>query len=192
MAGCDFSRETLPATEYAAGLAREFSATLHLFHAVESPHRRNRRGFDPGPLWRGPADPARATVSPSEPPGVNGRGRAGGAQNRVGTRTAPPSSCRHMLPARKADILVVGVRRHHKLEKLMVGSTTEAVAAPFPLPGPGGTVVLKRRPARCKKQGVVRDLRFLNHLTRSEPSGTAPTAGNPVRHARRAGYDRHI
>jgi nucleotide-binding universal stress UspA family protein len=133
VAGCDFSRETRPATDYAAGLAREFNAALHLFHAVESPI--NEAVVD---QTRAPYGQIQQTLQerlhqrlarlvPKTDAGLQ----------RLKTALAPglPAEQLPSYAARqKADILVVGVRRHHKLEKLLVGSTTEAVLRHSPCP----------------------------------------------------------
>jgi nucleotide-binding universal stress UspA family protein len=133
VAGCDFSRETRPATEYAAGLAREFSATLHLFHAVESPIDETVVDSTQGPygeVQQTLQERLHRRLTQLVPTAAIGPG---------GLKTAmAPGLPAEQLPryaaGQKADILVVGVRRHHKLEKLMVGSTTEAVLRHSPCP----------------------------------------------------------
>ncbi len=133
VAGCDFSRETRPATEYAAGLAREFSASLHLFHAVESPI--DETVVD---STRAPYGEVQQTLQERLHRRLNHLVSAAAA-GPGGVKTAlAPGLPAEQLPryaaGQKADILVVGVRRHHKLEKLMVGSTTEAVLRHSPCP----------------------------------------------------------
>ena len=133
VAGCDFSRETRPSTDYAVQLAREFCAPLHLFHAVESPindavvdHARAPYGQTQQTLQARLHQRLARLVPRSDVPGPE-----------IKTALAPGLPA-EQLPAyatrEKADILVVGVRRHHRLEKLLVGSTTEAVLRHSPCP----------------------------------------------------------
>lgn len=133
VAGCDFSRETRAATDYAAELAREFKATLHLFHAVESPI--NEAVVD---QTRAPYSQVQQTLQERLHKRLAGLvPKTDAGLLRLKTALAPglPAEQLPTYAARqKADLLVVGVRRHHKLEKLLVGSTTEAMLRHSPCP----------------------------------------------------------
>lgn len=133
VAGCDFTRETRPATDYAVLLAREFAARLHFFYAVESPINE-----DVVDQTRAPYGKVQETLQER----LHQRlarlvPEADAGRPRLKTALAPglPAEQLPRYAAReKADILVVGVRRHRKLEKLIVGSTTEAVLRHSPCP----------------------------------------------------------
>jgi nucleotide-binding universal stress UspA family protein len=131
--GCDFSRETKPATNYAVGLAREFNAGLHLFHSLESPINQAVVGQTRAPYGQvqqtlqerlykrlarlvSKADTGLLLIETALAPGM------------------PAEQLSTYAARQKADILVVGVRHHHKLEKLLVGSTTEGVLRHSPCP----------------------------------------------------------
>jgi len=131
--GCDFVDATLPAIAYARELARRCRAAIHLMHSVEAPvdedlpqaplatyrqiqeaqHERLRTrlaGLLP------PSEPEIAAVTCALTDGHPGETLAAYA-SRV-----------------KADLVVVGVVPHRGMEKVLVGSTTEALLRHAPCP----------------------------------------------------------
>ncbi|MCP4692223.1 MAG: universal stress protein [Desulfobacterales bacterium] len=124
--GCDFSASAISAVGSAAGLARKFHAELHLLHAMETPMDYGEKGADLVPYQEAQQmrrdqiirrlsgllpdkGPASVPLKPTVVPGIPGEALCALAREI------------------RADLIVVGIRCQGSLEKLFIGSTTEAV-----------------------------------------------------------------
>ena len=131
--GCDLSREITPALEYARFFGDRFDAEIHLLHSVESPMREyeeNAGGGRYGEVQQRLLERLRERLLDTFPGGVEE-----GPRIRAAVDTGVPSEAlmRH-AKRHAADLMIVGIRRHGTIEKLLAGSTTEAVIRHSPCP----------------------------------------------------------
>ncbi|MEA3437114.1 MAG: universal stress protein [Thermodesulfobacteriota bacterium] len=169
---CDFSHDSQVVLGYALSFARKFNARLYLMHAVETPI--NEDIVDPtdapyGEVQKILEDKLLQKITKIVP-----------EDDIKGCNLKP--ALFHGLPGEglcsyatenKIDLIVVGVRHRGAFEKMLIGSTTEAVLRCAPcsvLTVPpavlNGRMEDKKIKSKTKlKTGIVRDERYLNHLT---------------------------
>jgi len=133
LVGCNLRQDCLPALRYAANLARDWDAELDVLHAMESPV--DESVVDPtlapySDVQRELETRLRERLAGFLPAGVPD-------STRLNTWVVPgPGSdallawCRQEPP----DLMVVGVRHHPKIKKVILGSTTEAMLRDAPCP----------------------------------------------------------
>ncbi|MDM8525151.1 universal stress protein [Desulfococcaceae bacterium HSG8] len=131
VAGCDLT--STPALRYAADLAQEFHAELHLLHTVESPvdeELMDSAQASYGEIQQRMQDRLHQQLTELVPPEA--------AENcELKTRLLPgiPGEKLSSYAAENhADLIVVGVRPRSVLKKILIGSTTEAVLRNAPCP----------------------------------------------------------
>jgi nucleotide-binding universal stress UspA family protein len=134
LVGCDFSPDAEVALQYGISLAQEFEAELHLLHVLE-PTVYRHLGMATASLAddlegavRGVVERKLAELVPrhqypwcvTRPAFASGAAHEGIVQHAV---------------ANAIDLIIVGVRGHNLLERILVGSTTDRVlrAAPCPV-----------------------------------------------------------
>lgn len=123
LAGCTPTPESEPLIEYVRAFADSWGARLHLLHSLESPYHEAFTNFQDGPytqiqrhLTREVQQQMKTLVKePSD-------------QVHIAIATGNPGEAL-MRYARQhgIDLIAVGVRFHKPLEKMIIGSTTEAV-----------------------------------------------------------------
>ncbi len=131
--GCDLSKEITPALEYARFFADRFGAGIHLLHSVESP-----AGADENYAGRGRYGDIQqrllAKLRERLLETFPGHGEEVlGIRAVVETGIPAEALVRH-AKRHSADLMIVGIRRHGAIEKLLAGSTTEAVLRHSPCP----------------------------------------------------------
>ncbi len=123
---CDLDPHGQRAHRMALGLAVDFAAELHLFHAVGAPVDEALVNPTEAPYWQVQEtlqEKLRRRLRDLAPPG----GRQG-VDVVTALRPGPAAEaiCEYAREA-AATLVVVGARRHGKLGKLLLGSTTETV-----------------------------------------------------------------
>jgi nucleotide-binding universal stress UspA family protein len=124
--GCDLSPDISPALEYARYFAKKFNSEIHLLHTMESPV--NEEIVDNS---QGHYDEVQQTLMHrlrDRLLSLYPNNTDGSYTVRAVIETGIPGEAliRHSKE-QAADLMVVGIRRHGTIEKLLVGSTTEAV-----------------------------------------------------------------
>jgi nucleotide-binding universal stress UspA family protein len=124
--GCDLSPEISPALGYARYFAKKFHSEIHLLHTMESPV--DEKVAD---KTEGPYDEVQQTLIErvrnrllSLYPNTTDEGFNVIAVLETGI---PGEALIRYSKEQAADLMVVGIRRHGTIEKLLIGSTTEAV-----------------------------------------------------------------
>jgi nucleotide-binding universal stress UspA family protein len=113
-----------PVLAVAAAIARRFDAGLYLLHAMERPVRPDI--LEP---TNGPYGQVQASLQDRLRQEMEGKLRATVGDLGVSVDLTPGPAAEALpgyIARRQADLLVVGVRHHHRLAQLLVGSTTEA------------------------------------------------------------------
>jgi len=172
LTACDFSSESPQVLDYALSFAHKFNASLYLLHAIEAPM-------------------AEDIVNPTDAPyGEVQQFLEHKLRNKLAklVSESDAKACDlktvlfHGLPVEglcsfatenQVDLIVLGVRHHGTFEKMLIGSTTEAVlrCAPCSVLAVPPAVFHNRvadrkiRPKTRPKTGIVKDKRYLNHLT---------------------------
>jgi nucleotide-binding universal stress UspA family protein len=131
--GCNISSDISPALEYARYFAERFNSEIHLVHTMESPVNEDIVDNTDGPydeVQQILIQRLRDRLLSLYP------NKTEGAYNvRVVIETGIPGETLIRYSKEHAvDLMVVGIRRHGTIEKLLVGSTTEAVLRRSPCP----------------------------------------------------------
>jgi nucleotide-binding universal stress UspA family protein len=131
--GCDLSPDISPALEYAGYFAKKFNSEVHLIHTMESPVNEKVVDNTEGPyekvqqtLQQRLRDRLWSMCPESRDEGFNVRA--------VIETGIPGEALIRYSKEQAADLMVVGIKRHGTIEKLLVGSTTEAVIRRSPCP----------------------------------------------------------
>jgi nucleotide-binding universal stress UspA family protein len=131
--GCDISPDISPALEYARYFAKTFNSEIHLVHTIESPVN-----DDIVDNTEGPYDEVQQILIHrlrDRLLGLYPDKTDDGHRVRAVIETGIPGETLIRYSKEHAvDLMVVGVRRHGTIEKLLVGSTTEAVLRRSPCP----------------------------------------------------------
>jgi len=169
MAACDLLESSDSAVGLAAFLARAFDAELHLAHVMESAINEALVDSTAGHY----ADVQQTLAEKTDIRLRECIPRDVAEELRIRTlleQGAPGD--RLLVAAGKTapDMLVIGVRYHHALGKLLIGSTTEKMLrrAPCPVLAVPGAVVEKTGKAfseTLKTTGIVRDPVYMDHET---------------------------
>jgi nucleotide-binding universal stress UspA family protein len=133
LAGCSLKQDCLPVFRQAADLARDWDAILNVVHAMESPFDEKTEEADEGSYGDVQRDlevrlrDRLISFAPSD--------ASGSAQLNAAVLPGLPgevllSWCRQT----PTDLVVVGVRHHSRLEKAILGSTTESMLRHAPCP----------------------------------------------------------
>jgi len=172
LTACDFSPDSPRILDYALSFASKFNARLYLLHAIEAP-------MDEG------------IVNPTDAPyGEVQQFLEDKLQKKLaklvsegGTKDCDLKTILfHGLPGEglcsyatenKIDLIVVGVRHRGAFEKVLIGSTTEAVLRHAPcsvLAVPPAVLNARLQDEKSinttkPRTGIIRDERYLNHLT---------------------------
>jgi nucleotide-binding universal stress UspA family protein len=126
LVGCSLKQDCAPVLRHAADLARDWEAVLDVVHAMESPLEDKAEESVEGPYGDVQRDlEARLRdrlISLVPPPASDS------AELNAAVLPGPPgevllSWCRRTAP----DLVVVGVRHHSKVKKVILGSTTESM-----------------------------------------------------------------
>jgi nucleotide-binding universal stress UspA family protein len=131
--GCDLSPDISPALGYARYFAKTFKSEIHLLHTMESPV--NEEIAD---KTEGPYDEVQKTLMHRlrdrllnlYPDKID----EGFDVMAVIETGIPGEALIRYSKEQDADLVVVGIKRHGTIEKLLVGSTTEAVIRRSPCP----------------------------------------------------------
>ena len=131
--GCDLSPDISPALEYARYIAKKFGSEIHLLHTLESPV--NEEIID---KTEGPYEKVQQTLIQRLSdrlldlyPDRNDEEFKIRAIVKTGI---PGEALIRYSKEQNADLVIVGIRRHGAIEKILVGSTTEAVLRHSPCP----------------------------------------------------------
>jgi acetoin utilization deacetylase AcuC-like enzyme/nucleotide-binding universal stress UspA family protein len=169
LAACDLKNSSAASIRLAAFMARSFNAVLHLVHVMESPVAKALDDLSAGPYSEiqdaliEKAKRKLATCVPADLcPGLQTEAILG--------QGTPAEQVQTIALKLGADMIVIGVRYHPSFEKLLVGSTTEAILRHLPcavlvVPDAEGAVHEDALKGMTKKTGIVRDERYLNHVT---------------------------
>lgn len=132
--GCDASSDSPPRSlGYALKLAQEFHAELHLLNTIESPADEELMDISPAPyaqLQEMLQNRLRRRMTEFIP-------KAAAETCNVETAVIPGVPGEQLCSYAKekqADLMIVGVRPHGSFEKMLIGSTTEAVLRSAPCP----------------------------------------------------------
>ena len=126
MVGCDFSPDSKLAFDYGLSLAQEFQAELHLSHVIKpSLYRNEREGIN---QLRDRLEKKLDGMVPED------------CRDWCTAKTAlldgePYIALMDYAKEQDMDMIVLGIRGHTLLEKLLVGSTTDRLIrhSPFPV-----------------------------------------------------------
>jgi nucleotide-binding universal stress UspA family protein len=126
VAGCNLKQDSLPVLRHAAELARDWDAALDVVHAMESPLNDIAEESVAGPysdVQRDLEAHLRDRLIRFVPPPASGSTKLSAA-----VLPGPPgevllSWCRRT----PTDLVVVGVRHHSRVKKVILGSTTESM-----------------------------------------------------------------
>ncbi len=131
--GCDLHSEVSPYLDYACFLAESFQAEIHLMHTLESPVNE-----DIGDKIEGSYDKVQQNLRQKIYDRLlhiyTDRYKGNAGANIVVETGVPEEALTRYAKQKSADLIVVGVRRHGTLEKILVGSTTESVLRHSPCP----------------------------------------------------------
>ena len=166
LVGCDFSPDSRLAFDYGISLAQEFQSTLYLAHVIKPTEhldlkQENRMDISPGDYYRLTSPHLYLDTSPEKKEAKRRMIREIRDRLRAQLqRMVPEESCHWCTPEtvlldgepyreliqyardEKISLIVLGIRGHTLLEKLMVGSTTDRVIRQAPCP-----VLAVRQPA---------------------------------------------
>lgn len=133
LVGCDFSPNSSSALHYARSLAQEFESELHLMHVLEPSVYQNLSKQTESlaeelqhALYDGLQQRLSELVPEEEYSWCEVRTALG-----VGR---PHEELIHYVEERDIDLIVLGIRGHGLVEKLLVGSTTDRVLRKAPCP----------------------------------------------------------
>ncbi len=126
IAGCDFHEDSIPSIQQAVNFAKSFQTSLHLLHVMESP------------VYEEMIDPTEAPYNEVQEkltekiirrlgellPGSICKGLEIKPEISTGLVAEEIVACAERL---NADLIVMGVRKHHSFDKIMIGSSTESV-----------------------------------------------------------------
>ncbi|MCP4344756.1 MAG: universal stress protein [Desulfobacterales bacterium] len=133
VAGCALSDDSSQSLKYAISLAVEFQAELHLLHAVETPLDEdivNPAQAPYGEVQQKLQDRLCQRLARLVPDEVFGQCNV----KTVLIKGVPGEGLSSYAAENGADLIVIGVRHRSAIEKLLVGSTTEAVLRHAPCP----------------------------------------------------------
>jgi len=131
--GCDVSAKAIPMLGYAMEVAAEFGAELHLLHAIERPVDKELMDSDQAPygeVQQAMQDRLRqkllqlAAEASDAPCDLKAAVLQGVPGERLSSYAAENAS----------DLIIIGKHQHTAIEKLLVGSTAEAVLRSDPCP----------------------------------------------------------
>ncbi|MBL0714209.1 MAG: universal stress protein [Desulfosarcina sp.] len=128
---CDSATTPVPALGLAAVWARRFDAVLHLLHAMELPVMADMLEPTDGPYGE-----VQAALQHRLHDNMAKMMAAAGFDAAAVTIDLQPGPAAEVLPPylrdQQADLLVVGVRPHRRLQQFLIGSTTEAALRKAP------------------------------------------------------------
>ena len=126
LVGCDFSPDAKLAFDYALSLAQEFQAELHLSHVLKPSFY--KPGLQESKALRGRLEKQLEIMVPED--------CRNGCIVHINLLDGEPYvELMNYAKERDIDMIVLGIRGHTLLEKLLVGSTTDRLIrhAPFPV-----------------------------------------------------------
>jgi nucleotide-binding universal stress UspA family protein len=126
LTGCSLKQDCVPVLRHAAELARDWDAILDVVHAMESPIDETAEEAVEGPygdIQRDLEARLRDRLISFAPSDASGSVRLNAAVLPGLPGEVLLSWCRRM----PTDLVVVGVRHHSRLEKVILGSTTESM-----------------------------------------------------------------
>jgi nucleotide-binding universal stress UspA family protein len=121
--GCGFSPEFKSILEYAGRFAETWDARLHLLHALETPVNENLVHFSDGPYAKVQSD---LTLKVQHRLKTFLKKPSDRVQIKI-SQGNPGEALIRYARKNRMDLIAVGVRFHKTLEKMIIGSTTEAV-----------------------------------------------------------------
>jgi acetoin utilization deacetylase AcuC-like enzyme/nucleotide-binding universal stress UspA family protein len=166
LAACDFSPGSQGVLGYALSFAHKFNARLYLMHAIEAPLDEdlvNPTDAPYGEVQQFLEDKLRKKLAKLVPEKE--------AKNcdlkTVLFHGLPGEGLCSYATENNIDLIVTGVRHRDAFEKMLIGSTTEAVLrhAPCSVLTVPPVVLNGRVEDKRINTGIVRDERYLNHLT---------------------------
>ncbi|MFO8085454.1 MAG: universal stress protein [Desulfobacterales bacterium] len=131
--GCDLSSEISPALEYARYFARFFNAEIHLLHTMESPVNEDIVDRTEGSYGE-VQQRLRQRIYDRLLNLCADKGDSDLTFKIVLETGLPEEALSRYARQQSADLMIVGLKRHGALEKILVGSTTEAVIRHSPCP----------------------------------------------------------
>ena len=172
LTACDFSSGSQSVLGYALSFAHKFNARLYLLHAVETPI--NEDIVDPTDAPYGEVQKILEDKLHKKLAKFVSEGDAKSCDLKtILFHGLPGEGLCSYATENKIDLIVAGVRHRGAFEKMLIGSTTEAVLRHAPcsvlivppaiLNGRVEDKKIKRK--TTLKTGIVRDQRYLNHLT---------------------------
>ncbi|MDY6791570.1 MAG: universal stress protein [Thermodesulfobacteriota bacterium] len=172
LTACDFSSESPEVIEYALNFAHKFNARLYLLHAIEAPMDEdivNPTDAPYGEVQQFLEDELRNKLANL----VSEKDAKACDLKTVLVHGLPVEGLCSYATENQVDLIVLGVRHRGALGKMIIGSTTEAVlrCAPCsvlavpPTVFPGRKADGNTRNKKRLKTGIVKDKRYLNHLT---------------------------
>jgi nucleotide-binding universal stress UspA family protein len=126
LAACSLKQDCVPVFRHAADLARDWDAILNVVHAMESPFDEKAAQAVEGPyrdVQRDLEGRLRARLISLAPSDASGSVQLNAAVLPGLPGEVLLSWCRRT----PTDLVVVGVRHHSRLEKIILGSTTESM-----------------------------------------------------------------
>lgn len=172
LTACDFSPDSQRVLDYALSFANKFNAKLYLLHAIEAP------------MYEGIVKPTDAPYGEVQQFLEDKLDKKlaklvseGGAKDcdlkTVLFHGLPGEGLCSYATENKIDLIVVGVRHRGAFKKMLIGSTTEDVLRHAPcsvltVPPTGFNSRVENNKILNKTKlttGIVRDKRYLNHLT---------------------------
>jgi acetoin utilization deacetylase AcuC-like enzyme/nucleotide-binding universal stress UspA family protein len=169
LAACDLKNSSAVFIRLAAFMAQSFNAVLHLVHVMESPVTKALDDLTAGPyseIQDALIEKAKQKLAACVPADL-----CPGLQTEVILGQGTPAEQIQAIALKlRADMIVIGVRYHLSFEKLLVGSTTESILRHSPcavlvVPDAEEAVHEDALKGMTKKTGIVRDDRYLNHVT---------------------------
>ena len=133
LAGCSLEQDCVPVLRHAADLTRDWDAVLNVVHAMESPFDEQAEEAVEGPygdVQRDLEARLRDRLISFAPSDASGSVRLNAAVLPGLPGEVLLSWCRRT----PTDLVVVGVRHHSRLEKVILGSTTESMLRHAPCP----------------------------------------------------------
>ncbi len=124
LVGCDFSPGSALALEYALSLAQEFQSELHLLHSIE-PTLYKHMDATTGALAKELEKAVENTVRGKLEALASAEDRAWCEIKTAFTTGNPHEELARYAQANKIDLVVVGVRGHSLIDRMLVGSTTD-------------------------------------------------------------------
>jgi len=172
---CDFSPASQVALRYTVGLTQAMGAELHLLHAIEAPLDEDMVEPTAAPYEQVQAMLQDRVKQRLKQLLVDLNTDISGVRIEV-VQGVPGEGIPKYVKAHEADLIAAGVKPGEKRFQFLTGSTTEALIrkAPCPLlviPADIPTALIvspeaeEKSGRRVQQTGIVRDDRFLNHLT---------------------------